>query len=245
MEDTTPQLSKKEQHELDRQAKVAGREQAAKGRVLKHIALWLGILLLCAGAIWGLMKLGASSGGGIAGALAEPVSLTDWSKGAPGASVVLVEYSDFQCPACGSFYPFVKDIATKYKDQVLVVYRHFPLIQHKQARLAAQAAEAAGFQGKFWEMHDKLFENQASWSGNSNAEQMFIIYARELGLNEAAFASALKSSESVKKIDADLLSGERSQVNSTPTFFLNGKKLTNLSSFADLEYEVKQALDSK
>lgn len=154
------------------------------------------------------------------------------------AKVYLVEFSDFQCPACGSFYPVVKDITEKNKDELLFVYRHFPLTQHPQAMPAALASEAAAEQGKFWEMHDYLFENQDSLD-----EAMIIKGAEELGLDKDKFEKAFKDKKYEDVVTKDIADGNRFGVNSTPTFFLNGQKLT-LNSQSDLEKAVSEAIKS-
>lgn len=107
----------------------------------------------------------------------------DWIKGNESSKVALIEYSDFQCPACAANYNLVKYLEGKYFSDIKFVYRHFPLQQHAQAIPAARAAEAAGAQGKFWEMHDKLFENQDKWADTTTAKDIFKGYAEELGLD--------------------------------------------------------------
>src|SRR3989338_2093696 len=105
----------------------------------------------------------------------------DWVKGNKEAKVTLIEYSDFQCPACGAYYPVVKQLNEEVGDKIVIAYRNFPLRQvHQNAQIAAQAAEAAGKQGKFWEIHDMLFENQKEWSSYVNAKEIFIKYAQSL-----------------------------------------------------------------
>lgn len=160
-------------------------------------------------------------------------------QGVKDAKTYLVEFSDFQCPACGAFYPKVKEIVEKNKDKMVFAYRHFPLDQHKQALPAALAAEAAGEQGKFWEMHDYIFENQESLS-----EQMLLESAEKLGFDKAKFETAFKEKKYQDKINKDLSDGAKFGVNSTPTFFLNGKKL-DLFSQSDLEKAVSQAIENK
>ncbi len=212
-------------------------------RTLEKSAIWIVLALAVGGGIWGLMQLGAPTAvDGNKTELTEPISAEDWTKGSVMAKVVLVEYSDFQCPACAAYFPYVKQISNKYSDKVLIVYKNYPLPQHQQSKLAATYAEAAGNQGRFWEMHDKLFENQDKWSDNNNAEEIFKGYARELGLNETKLAEDIKSSAIENKIEKDIDSGNKSGVDRTPTFFLNGKKLTELQTLNDLEYYVSQAI---
>ena len=137
-------------------------------------------------------------------------------------SVKIVEFADFQCPACAAAHPIMKKILEEYKDKVYFVYRHYPLPSHKNSKIAAQSAEAAGNQGKFWEMHDMIYENQADWAEKGNAKEIFEGYAQKLGLDMDQFNKDLdKGSDSIAKDYAD---GNIAGVNSTPTFFINGQK---------------------
>ena len=130
----------------------------------------------------------------------------------------------------------MKQVTEKYKDQLKFVYRHFPLDQHTHASEAANVAEAAGVQGKFWEMHDKLFENQTNLS-----QDVYIKLAKDLNLDSEKFTKALTENSYKDKIQRDANDGVVIGVSATPTFFLNGKKL-NLFAFSDLENEIKKAL---
>lgn len=160
--------------------------------------------------------------------LNDKVYTTDWQKGSANGKVTIVEYSDFQCPACRNYQPIVKQLVDEMGQDITFVYRHFPLTSiHMNAKISAQASEAAGLQGKFWEMHDKLFENQQSWAKSSDADEVFVGYAKDLGLDVAKFEADLKSDAVEKAVEADMKSGRSSQVNSTPTFFVNGSSLPN------------------
>lgn len=153
------------------------------------------------------------------------VAENDTVKGARDARTVLIEYSDFQCPACATYQPIVKQLAQDFDGKIAIVYRHFPLQQHTHAKLAAYASEAAGKQGKFWEMHDMIFETQKEWSSLNDARDTFIGYAEKLGLAPAQFVADIDSNEIAEKVDAQYKSGMRAKVNGTPTFYLNGEKL--------------------
>lgn len=141
-------------------------------------------------------------------------------KGQASASATLVEFSDFQCPACGAFHPIVKQLELKYKNELKVAYRHFPLPQHTYAQKAAEAAEAAGEQGKFWEMHDAMFENQEHLTADDLKK-----YAKDLGLDTEKFNQALDSGKFANRVKEDITLGNKIGINATPTFYLNGKKL--------------------
>lgn len=158
-------------------------------------------------------------------------------KGATDSKVYLVEFSDFQCPACKAAKPFVDEILKKYGDKIVFVYRHFPLDQHPYGQKAAEAAEAAGAQGKFWEMYDYLFANQEKFS-----DDFFVNAAKELKLDVDKFTKEWKDGTYKDKVLADQSAGIKLGVNSTPTFYLNGKKLV-LASLADLQTEVEKTLN--
>lgn len=143
-------------------------------------------------------------------------------------SVTLVEYGDFQCPFCGQFHPVLQEVKAKYGDKITFQFRSFPIISaHPNAMAAHRAAEAADKQGKFWEMHDRLFESQSVWSTSQTASSIFESYAKELGLDLEKFKSDAASSAVNDIIQADLREGQALRVDSTPTFFLNGSKLTD------------------
>lgn len=150
--------------------------------------------------------------------------------GKTDSKVVLIEYGDFQCPGCGSAHPTVKELSEKYKDQLTFVFRNFPITNiHPNARVAAAAAEAAGLQGEYWEMHNKIYENQSSWSNLSSSDRtgFFVNYASELGLDTGKFTQDLAGEAVSKKINFDQALGKKAGTDATPTFFLNGKKLDN------------------
>lgn len=144
------------------------------------------------------------------------------SKGNIDAKVKIVEFADFQCPACGTAYPIVKKVVETNRDKVYYVFRHFPLPVHNNGKIAGQAAEAAGSQGKFWEMHDMLFEKQAEWSGEGDPEKVFEEYAQNIGLDVGKFKEDIKNA--IGPVNQDAADGKKLTVSSTPTFFINGQK---------------------
>jgi len=148
------------------------------------------------------------------------VSERDHIAGSLDAPVVLVEYGDFECPHCGRAYPIVKAAKRGLGDELAVVYRHFPLAEvHPHATLAAEAAEAAGAQSAFWEMHDMLFEHQ-----NALEPEDLLAYADMLELDRARFAREVDNGVHAAKVRDDFRGGVRSGVNGTPTFFINGER---------------------
>lgn len=165
-------------------------------------------------------------------------------KGNPDAKVTLIEYSDFQCPACGQFYPYMKSLMEEFGGDLRFEYHHFPLINiHPQAFPAARAAEAAGQQGKFWEMHDKLFENQAVWSKSVNPSAYFTEYAEELGLDTDLFKRHQSSAVISDAIEASFNDAVNRGFTGTPTFLLNGEKM-EFSTFADFRAQVAAAIEA-
>lgn len=183
------------------------------------------VAVVIIGSIFGIIKLASMSSSGKTSLTASAIDNNENVKGDKEAKITLIEYSDFQCPACGSYYPIIKKINDDLSAQVRFAYRHFPLPQHKNAKLAATVAESAGKQGKFWEMHDLIFQNQSDWSEEKNAVVIFAKYAGDLGLNLEQFKNDLESTEIKDKIENDYKSGVSAGVNSTPSFFLNGKKM--------------------
>jgi protein-disulfide isomerase len=155
------------------------------------------------------------------GQLVVPVNERDHIAGSlKTAAVVLVEYGDFECPHCGRAYPIVKAAQQRLGENLAFVFRHFPLEEiHPHAPLAAEASEAAGAQGKFWQMHAALFENQHALD-----ESSLLSYARELGLDMTRFAQELTTHVYAGKVRDDFRGGVRSGVNGTPTFFIDGAR---------------------
>lgn len=198
---------------------------------------WIVFIVLCVGFLGGLVWIskgkaldvssvdtwafqnGESRNGNIA----------DHVYGNKDAKVRIIEYGDYQCPGCGQAYQPVKTVVEKYKDNVAFVFRNFPLPSlHPNARAAAAAAEAAGLQGKFWEMHDLLYSNQSSWenlSGTQRTDQ-FASYANQLGLNRDQFLKDITSSAVTDKIAYDQALGQKVGVSGTPSIYVNQKAIT-------------------
>jgi protein-disulfide isomerase len=153
--------------------------------------------------------------------------IADQVFGKADSKVIFVEYGDFQCPGCAGAHPKVQTVTEKYKDQVAFVFRNFPLVSaHPNARAAAAVAEAAGLQGRYWEMHNKLYDNQLDWQNLSASERtdFFTNYAKDLGLNVDTFKSDMVSAKVNQKISFDQALGKKIGVSATPTFYLDGQK---------------------
>jgi protein-disulfide isomerase len=164
-------------------------------------------------------------------------------EGGGKSGVVLIEYGDYQCPACGQYYPIVKQVVETHKDDITFQFRNFPLVQiHLNAFAGARAAEAADKQGKFWEMHDMLYENQQSWGSANDPSSFFETYAQGLGLDVAKFKADMASQAVSDLINTDIEQGQKIGANATPTFVLDGKKLNQNPRSLD---EFNQLIDAQ
>lgn len=159
-----------------------------------------------------------------------------------GAKLTIVEFGDFQCPACKTAHPELKKALAEYPGQVNFVFRHFPLPMHANARLASAAVEAANRQGKVWEMYDKVFESQNDWGSESNPTEKFKEYAVELGMNPDQLAQDMKDSAIADKINKDVVDGNSSGVNATPTFFFNNEFYRGGISYQDFKNAIESRL---
>ena len=169
--------------------------------------------------------------------LANPVSAADHAQGAADAKVTLVEYGDYQCPYCGAAYPIIKAVQKRLGAKMRFVFRNFPLNQaHPYAELAAESAEAAGAQDKFWEMHDAIYQQQSEL-GSDLLHQLAI----KLKLNIEQFESDLDARRYRPRVKRDFMGGMRSGVASTPAFFINGKRYEGALDRASLMSAVGRA----
>jgi protein-disulfide isomerase len=180
------------------------------------------------------------SGGGKSGAASNGDLVKEDSHvlGSKDAKVTIVEFADFQCSACQAGYPIVKKITQDYSDKILFVYRYFP-IEQPYGLKAAEAAEAAGEQGKFWEYYDLLFEAQGKLTSDDLKN-----YAKGLGLDMTKFNAAVDSEKYKDKVMADLADGEKLGVDATPTFFINGKKYVGVQTYDQFKAIIEDGLKS-
>jgi protein-disulfide isomerase len=149
-----------------------------------------------------------------------PVTQHDHRRGPDRAPVTLVEYGDYQCPACGMAYPVVEAVIEQFGSRLQFVFRHFPLTQiHPYAEAAAETAEFAGAHGRYWDMHDGLYQNQPQLGPG-----LFLALTEALGLSKEELDDALSNGRYQPKVRADFSGGVRSGVNGTPTFFINGRR---------------------
>lgn len=172
-------------------------------------------------------------------------STSNHSKGGNAKNVELLAYGDFQCPACAQFYPIEKQVVDKYINDIKFTFRHYPLDSiHPNARAAHRAAEAAGLQGKFFEMHDLLYERNQEWVNLSSPQATFEQYAINLGLNIDKFKTDYASESVNATINADKKEGNSKQITGTPTYFINGKKIENgdISSVEAFSKQIEEAI---
>lgn len=177
-------------------------------------------------------------------------NIADHTKGSDQNKILLVEYGDYQCPGCASASPNINAIIEEYGENVTFIFRSFPLTSiHPNARAAAAVAEAAGLQGKFWEMHDTLYAKQNDWNSLDSSQRTTVFngYASSLGLDTEKFKTDLTSKEVAAKINFDMALGKKENVAATPTFFLNGEKLDEKTANGIVQgdlTELKKKLDS-
>ncbi|MBI3305271.1 DsbA family protein [Candidatus Parcubacteria bacterium] len=207
----------------------------------KKYALWLGIVLIVVAISWAIWRFSLSriepnAGQTAAALLALAPTERDWTRGPTEAHVTVVEYSDFQCPACRNFWQATNQLEKDFGGRFRFIYRHFPLDRiHPNARSAAVAAEAAGQQERFWDYYQILYERQSDWKSATRVEVQFERYARELGLDIQRFRKDFNDPSVRKKIMDDLRSGRKSGVESVPAFFVNGRRIDLPKTYADLK----------
>jgi protein-disulfide isomerase len=218
-------LTKKERRELARERKRKEKDKEIMVRKMRKFLVWIfaaGLILFVGFKSWAFVK---SPSPEVAGIQIE-IKKDDWVKGGnPQAQVTLVEYGDYQCPGCATYNPLVVRLSEEFPEDLKVVYRHFPIQGHKNAVPAAQAAEAAGMQGKFWEMNDLLYERQKDWENDGNVKEKFVAYAKEIGLDEVKFSADYDSGEVKNAINSDAESGRLIGISYTPTFILDGTRI--------------------
>lgn len=163
--------------------------------------------------------------------------------------VTLIEYGDFQCPACGQFYPIVKQVKEQLKEDLRFEFKHFPLSQiHPNAIAAHRASQAAATQGKFWEMHDLLYESQSAWNTVSNPATIFEQYATQIGLDKEKYSLDFANSDTLRIINADVAEAKSKGATGTPTFYLDGElidDLTQVSSVDSFVALIQAKIDAK
>jgi protein-disulfide isomerase len=212
--------------------------------VTRESKILIAILVVVAGGMIGLFAL-ANRGAAPAPTGDASKIIRDTSHQTGTGAVQIVEFGDFQCPACGAAHPHVKQLLQEYNGRVTFYFRNFPLTNiHPNAMAAAQAAEAAADQGKYWEMHNKLFESQKEWEtlAATEASAKFAEYAGALGLDVEKFKTALADEQFKTVVDQDLADANALQLQSTPSFFFNGVQHRGQHDYASLREAIETAL---
>ncbi|MCA9365192.1 MAG: thioredoxin domain-containing protein [Candidatus Moranbacteria bacterium] len=200
---------------------------------VRQYGIWIGVVLLAILFAWFLSTSSRSGGSSDLSSFLIPAFDDHFYRDVQEGDMTIIEYSDFQCPACASHDRVLRSVLEEY-DNVSLVYRHFPLESiHKYAVLSARASEAAAFQGKFWEMHSELFDNQSTWSSARDEEsvtEIFVSYAQKIGLDIDQFREDLSSDMIAARVDRDAKAAGSLRLRGTPTFFVDGKEIANPSS---------------
>lgn len=239
---------KKELRKMEWQEKAKIEERNAK---IKKYSIWgigtLVIIAAIAGLVWIVSASPTSSSQSSSTPInVAPVSAKDITTGNSKSKVTLLEYADFQCPACAAYHPFVNQLLTDENGKILYVYRMFPLTSlHPNSHISAQAAYAAKKQGKFFEMDDLLFSNQTDWADQIDPRSIFVGYAKQLKLNVDQFQTDMSSDEAKNYVNESEKQALAEGMNSTPTFVLNGNKITNPNNYTDFKKLVDDELNKK
>ena len=240
-------MTKKEKKELRKQEWQDKLKKQERSRRFKKFGIWASVAVVLIAAVFGLIQIANSPQTSSTSSEKLPqVTKEDPVTGNPNAKVTLMEYSDFQCPACAAYHPLVKQLLANYNGKIYFVYRYFPLAAtHQNAMISSLAAYSAGLQNKFWEMHDMLFQAQNSWATSSKAKETFMDYAKKLDLDIDKFKTDLESDKGKNFINDTYNKGQAIGVNSTPTFFINGSKIQNPRTYNDFKSLIDNEINKK
>jgi len=209
----------------------------------KETKILLGIIAVIVAGLIGVFVMFNKQGSSTTTDASKLVRATSQKQGSGG--VQLVEFGDYQCPACGAAYPNVQKIMKEYDGKVTLIWRNYPLETiHKNALVSARYAQASAQQNKFWEMHDKLYETQKEWSELADPTGKFVEYATDLGMDAAKLKNAAKDGAVNAIINQDKADGDAVGVQGTPTFFVNGKQVASYD-YASLKAAIDAALSQK
>ncbi|MCC7004351.1 DsbA family protein [Candidatus Nomurabacteria bacterium] len=238
-------ITKKERKELYRQEKATEEQAKQRSKMIRKWIKRIVTLFLIAGSIVGIFWYRSNKPVTPTNEILSVVS-DDWVKGNKDAPITIVEYLDFECEACGAYYPVIKRLSEEYKDEVRFVVRYFPLPGHKNSMTSALAVETAGKQGKYWEMHNVLFENQRDWGEKQTPDpKIFENYARQIGLDMNQYEKDIISQEVKSRIERDRKSGQKLNLQGTPSFFLNGEKIENPQGYEDFKSLLQSTISEK
>lgn len=235
-------LTKRERKELRRQEKATEEQARERSKAARKWMKRLTIMLIIAGSIGGIFWYASGRPAVPTNELLTVVA-DDWMKGNKDAPVTVVEYLDFECEACGAYYPVVKRLSEEFENEVRFISRYFPLPGHKNSMTSALAVEAAGRQGKYWEMHNIVFENQRDWGERQAPDpKIFENYARQIGLDMDQYGKDIALQELKDRIERDRRSGQKLNLQGTPSFFLNGEKIENPRGYEDFKTLLQSAI---
>ena len=248
MDERLTKAELKEQRKQERHDYETQMSKAQRNSVLKKVGAWLlgaAVLVLSIGGLYALVTAPGPSQDSLLQSM-PALTTHEVSFGPTNAKATLVEYADFQCPACRAYYPLVRQLNQDFNGKLHYVYRFFPLTAiHKNAMLSAEAGYAAEQQGKFLEMGDLLFGKQPDWENSNDAESIFVGYAKQLGLNTDKFVADMHAKATTDFIQKQEDEGTNAGVDATPTFFLNGKQIQNPSSYDEFKQLISNALAGK
>lgn len=238
-------LSKKDLKQLKKLQELEQANLARKQSMVKWISIGVASILFLS--LFSFLFISAKKSSQTPNSQVLSFSPSGWVRGSASASATLTEFSDLQCPACRAADPSVEKALQEFNGRVKLVYKHFPLPSHKYGLLAARAAEAAGKQDKFWQMHDLLFEKQTEWGSllepnSTDPTPKFEGYAASLGLDVAKFKVDMNDKSLEAKIKAEQEEGVKAGVNATPTFYVNGKIIQYDGTYNSLKKTIEQSL---
>ena len=243
MEERLTKSQIKEQRHQERQQWEAQLAKDQKINGIKKIGMWVSGVVILALSVWGLIALVNTPQPTSQITNIPPVNSSDITMGSKSAKATLVEYADFQCPACAAYHPLVKQLTKEFDGKVLFVYRFYPLTSiHKNAMKSAEAAFAAYNQGKFWEMHNVLFEHQNDWAESNSPEDTFTKYAQNIHLDMTKYTLDTQGDKTIQFINNESDGGTTAGINSTPTFFINGHQIQNPQSYDAFKQLIQNAL---
>ncbi len=244
-----PNPTKYELHQEKKLAQLTEERRAKAWRKTRRLIVWLTAGAILVGIIFAVNYSFSSRGGGGVSPLSSKAEeilkpkADDWVIGDPKtAKLVLIEYSDFECPACAVYYPLTKRLLTEFPGQLAFIYRHYPWSFHLHAKEASIVAEAAGRQGKFWEMVTLLFTEQERWAKATKAGPIFSEYATKLGLDQDQFQADLNNPALAARVQRDLNEANAINVTYTPVFFLGTKLIDNPRSYDDFKSLIQKNL---
>lgn len=244
--DEDHKLTKREKKELRRMEWAEKAKVEQRNAAVKKYSIWAGAILVIILTIAGLAWLVTSPSPSTSSITVPEISDKDITNGQISAKVSLIEYSDFQCPACAAYNPIVTQLLSDYKGKIYYAYRMFPLTNiHKNALISAQAGFAAYKQDKFFEMDQLLFGGQKDWSEQNDPRSIFMGYARQLKMDTSKFQADLNSDEAKNYVKESQDRATSQGINSTPTFFVNGVKIQNPPGYEAFKKIIDDQLNKK